>query len=185
VSRAFYPARHLACVLIVLLLISTARVAAHEGPPYPIVSSHREGPYVVSVWTDPDTTDDGTAGGQFWVMVQQADGSGVPAGTRAAVTVRPLEREGPALDAEAEPVDGDPGRQFAAVVLDHEGWFSVTARVDGPLGSVTVAADVEATYDTRPAPILLIVYLVPFVLVGLMWLRLVRRRRQMAASAGH
>jgi len=47
---------------------------AHDGPPFPIVSEHTAGAYAVSVWTDPDTTDDGTAGGQFWVVLRPASG---------------------------------------------------------------------------------------------------------------
>jgi len=37
---------------------------------------------------------------------------------------------------------------------------------------------VEATYDLRPAPALLAVYLLPFLLVGFLWTkRLLQRRR--------
>ena len=44
-----------------LLFIARA-ASAHDGPPYPIVSNQVLGAYRISVWTDPDTTDDGTAG---------------------------------------------------------------------------------------------------------------------------
>jgi hypothetical protein len=54
--------------------------------------------------------------------------------------------------------------------------------VDGPLGSATVESEVSATYDQRPSPILIAVYLMPFLLVGLLWARLLLRRRQGAAS---
>ena len=79
------------------LLLGTAmwltlpiRVLGHDGPPYPIVSDQRAGPYVISVWTDPDTTDDGTAGGQFWVTFEP-DGSEAPAGNaQVTITATPL-----------------------------------------------------------------------------------------------
>ena len=53
---------------------------AHDGPPFPIVSDQRVGAYVVSIRTDPDATDDGSAGGQFWVQLQLADGEAADAG---------------------------------------------------------------------------------------------------------
>jgi len=158
------------------LLIAPA-LQAHDGPPYPILSNHAAGPYVVSIWTDPDTTDDGSPGGQFWVRVHLADGGAPPAGTRAIVTVAPLDRAGASVAARASPVRGDITNQFAAVVMDHEGRFGVRVSVDGPLGEASASATVEATYDLRPAPGLLVLYLVPFAIVGLLWGRLLMRRR--------
>ena len=52
-------------VVIALLGIADRGLGAHNGPPYPIVSNQISGPYSISVWTDPDTTDDGTPAGQF------------------------------------------------------------------------------------------------------------------------
>lgn len=161
-----------------LAFLLPASVAAHEGPPFPIVSDHRVGAYVLSVWTDPDTTDDGSPGGQFWIMLAPGDREiPLPVTTTATVVVRPIGRPGPDLSAAAAPVRGRPGHQFAAVVMDHEGRFAVTVRVAGPLGAAEVAAEVDATYDRRPPPYLLAVYLAPFALVGLLWGRLLMRRR--------
>ena len=138
------------------------------------------GAYRLSVWADPDATDDGSAGGQFWVVLQPANKSAVlPSSTRAGVSIRPLDRTGPSGGRSTEPVGGDPARQFAALPMDHEGPFSVHVSVDGPLGKADVAADVDATYDLRPAPALLFVYLVPFLLIGFLWAKLLLRRRQM------
>ena len=153
---------------------------AHDGPPFPIVSDQVAGPYLISVWTDPDTTDDGSAGGQFWVRLHVAGtGTPVPENTRATVAVKPLGKDGPERSASASPVRGDITNQFAAVVMDHEGPFAVHVTVDGPLGGAAVDASVDATYDLRPSRSLLVVYLIPFVLVGLLWGRLLLRRRGM------
>jgi hypothetical protein len=46
------------------------------------------------------------------------------------------------------------------------------------LGEAVVDAEVEATYDTRPPPAMLFVYLAPFVLVGGLWLRAITRKRR-------
>ena len=169
-------------LLAAAILSASMLLHAHDGPPYTIVSEQLAGAYVISVWTDPDTTDDGSPGGQFWVRLHTgAAKAPVPEGTRATVAVRPLERVGPERSASAAPVRGDVTNQFAAVLMDHEGRFAVHVAVDGPLGSAAVAGTVDATYDLRPAPTLLLVYLVPFLLVGFLWGRLLLRRRAIRA----
>lgn len=161
------------------LVLACATASAHDGPPFPIVSSESAGPYVVSVWTDPDTTDDGSPGGQFWVRLHAGgERQPVPTGTHALVTIRPLDRPGPERTAKASPVRDDVSNQFAGVVMDHEGRFAVHVLIDGPLGRASVSGSVDATYDLRPAPVLMVLYLVPFVLVGALWLRLLLRRRR-------
>jgi hypothetical protein len=157
--------------------------AAHSGPPFPIVSDRDTGPYTVSLWTDPDTTDDGVPGGQFWVVLAPRGTSDpVPAGTRATIVAEPLDRPGPMQSAVTEPVRGDSSNQFGAVVLDHEGPFRIRIVVQGPLGDTTLDGQVDATYDLRPPPALILLYLLPFVAVGLLWTKLLLRRR--AAGPG-
>ena len=152
-------------------------ITAHEGPPFPIVSNQMAGSYEISVWTDPDTTDDGTPGGQFWVYVHSFDDGPVPADTRATVAISPLDRDGPTLTARAEPVEGHTSQHFAALVMDHEGRFAVVVEVEGPAGRAAVNAEVEGTYDQRPPAPLLLLFILPFALVGFLWLKLLLRRR--------
>jgi hypothetical protein len=163
--------------LSVLLSAHADQVFAHSGPPFPVLSDRVAGPYRLSLWTDPDTTGDGSAAGQFWVVIQLPDGSQVPADTHAIVAIRPLDRPGPERSAGTAPVDGDPARQFVALVMDHEGPYSVRATISGPRGPAVVDARVDATYDLRPARWLVVVYLMPFVAVGFLWLKLLLRRR--------
>lgn len=165
-------------VAVWLTLIGGARIAAHDGPPFPIVSNRHAGPYVVSLWTDPDTTDDGSAGGQFWLMVRPAmDGTPLPADTRGEMVMRPLDRDGPLRTGRTEPVDGDLTRQFVALVMDHEGRFGISVSIEGSLGPASFESEVEGTYDARPAPAMLLLYLAPFILVGGLWMRAMTRRR--------
>jgi hypothetical protein len=162
-----------------LTTIGGAHLAAHDGPPFPIVSDRHVGPYVVSLWTDPDTTDDGSAGGQFWLMVRPTmAGMALPADTRGQVVMRPLDREGPSRTGRTEPADGDLGRQFVALVMDHEGRFGISVSIEGSLGPASFESEVEGTYDARPAPAMLLLYLAPFVLVGGLWMRVMKKRRQ-------
>lgn len=173
----------IAAYLAVGVLLTTD-VSGHAGPPYPIVSNRIAGPYDVSIWSDPDSTSDGVAGGRFWIVLARAGGSGaLPPATRATVTVRPLDRPGPSREGRAEPVDGEVTRQFVALLLDHEGRFAVGVRIDGPLGPAAVEATVEATDDLRPPPFMVAVYAFPFVALGLLWMQVLRRRRHAVRAA--
>jgi hypothetical protein len=167
-----------ASLVIAALLCATAIVGAHSGPPYPILSNRIVGAYDLSIWSDPDSTDDGTPAGQFWVVIDPAKrGVEIPDGTRATVTIRPLDREGAALSGAARS-DGSISRQFIALLMDHEGKFGVHLAVDGPLGHAEVEATVDATYDERPAPYLIAVYLFPFLALGALWIKVFLRRRR-------
>jgi hypothetical protein len=164
------------------LVIAAAQAVlhAHSGPPFPILSDQIAGPYRISIWADPDATDDGSAAGQFWVMLQPAGaatGPVIPAGTRVEVGITPLDRAGAAQSGRAAPVNADAARQFVALLMDHEGPFGVRVTVDGPLGAADVQASTDATYDLRPRPILLALFVLPFLLVGFVWGKLLVRRR--------
>ena len=153
-------------------------VHAHAGPPFLLVSDRPAGPYLVSVWTDPDSTDDGTAGGRFWVVLRSARGDTTLAPeTRATVTVTPIDRSSPPAVGHAVPSGSDPSQQYVALVMDREGRFVVRVEIAGPLGSAGFDAEVEATYDLRPAPWLIVLYALPFLALGFLWLRLLLKRR--------
>jgi hypothetical protein len=166
-------------ICLAVLVLAHRGLAAHDGPPFPIVSNQISGPYAISVWTDPDTTDDGTPGGQFWVTLEPAGSvKTVAAGTIATVSIRPLDRNGPPRDGQAAPMAGNVARQFVALVMDHEGRFAVRVTVDGPGGRGQVEAQVDATYDLRPALGLVFLYLLPFVALGGLWVKLLLRRHR-------
>ena len=171
--------RRLTIMAAVWIVAACPRTAdAHDGPPFPIVSDQRVGAYVVSIWTDPDATDDGSAGGQFWVQLQLAGrDAAVPATTRVTVGVRPVVRTAPMVSVRTEPVRDDVTNQFAALVMDREERFAVEVTIDGPAGRAMVMAEVDATYDLRPPPFMLAVYALPFLLAGFLWIRLLLKRR--------
>ncbi len=174
----------LAATLAVMAASPTLR--AHSGPPFPIVTDAMRGPYTISIWTDPDATDNGTPGGQFWIVIASSStGAMLPADTRATVSVRPSAPPSPSQAAvmvtRTEPVRGDVANQFGAVLMDHEGPFAVHVDVSGSLGQANVDAMVDATYDLRPPPYMLAWYLTPFLLVGFLWTRLLLRRRKLLA----
>lgn len=165
-------------LMLALCVGNATRVLAHSGPPFPIVSDRVVGPYQLSVWTDPDATDNGTPAGQFWVMLTLADGSSVPPDTQALIAVRPADRTAGARTADTAAVKGEAGRRFAAVLLDHEGPYIVHITVTGSRGTAAVDAGVDATYDLRPARWLLALYVMPFLAVGFLWTKLLLSRRR-------
>jgi hypothetical protein len=178
-------ARRAQAWLAALSLIVPATLSAHSGPPFPIVTDAIRGPYTISIWTDPDATDNGTPGGQFWIVIASSTrGATLPPDTRATVSVRPSAPPSPSQAAQtstrAEPVRGDVSNQFGAVLLDHEGPYEVRVDVDGPLGRAMIDSRIDATYDLRPAPYMIAWYLFPFLLVGFLWTRLLLRRRTLA-----
>jgi len=186
-----FEKRHSVCASVlsvslwlrVVIVIAACRVVvyAHSGPPYPIVEDRIVGAYQVSLWTDPDATDDQSAAGKFWVTLRPArTDQRILSDTRVDVSIRPLDRAGGERTARAEPINRDIGRQFAALVMDHEGPFAVHVTIDGALGPGTLDARADATYDLRPAPALIGLFLLPFVLVGIVWGKLLIKRRMHA-----
>jgi hypothetical protein len=161
-----------------------APAAAHEGPPFPIVSTQNVGPYQVSIWTDPDSTNDGTAAGRFWVTFQAVGGRmAVPADTTVGVTITPTDPPGKVRTGQTVLIDNDPRRRFVALEMDHEGHFRVQVVIDGPLGHADIDSGVDATYDLRPPPLLIIVFVMPFALAGFLWVKLLWKRRQLQQQA--
>jgi hypothetical protein len=155
---------------------------AHDGPPFAVVEDHIVGGYRLSLWTDPDATDDGSPGGQFWIVVHAADGKPLPGAVTAVLSARPG-RGGPLVAGTAPMPGNDRSILFARVVMDHEGPWRVSVSLDGPLGQATLQADVEATYDTRPPPFMLVLYALPFLAVGALWLKAARSRRRGPGSS--
>lgn len=163
---------------VFLSLLGAGVATSHSGPPFPILSDRVVGAYKISVWTDPDTTDDRTPGGKFWVIAQSADGSEPGADTRVVVVARPLDRPGPEQRTAAASQQGASSRYFAGLVLDHEGKWQVEVLLDGPGGAASTSAEVDATYDLRPPVVVLPFLLLPFLLVGFLWFKALRTRGQ-------
>jgi hypothetical protein len=165
-------------MLITAALLAAESATAHSGPPFPILSNRIAGAYDLSIWSDPDTTDDGSLGGQFWVVLKPVGrGPAIPAATVVTVAIRPLDRDGPTQTGWARPVNGATDNQFVALLMDHEGPFAVRVTVESSLGRAEVETRAEATYDQRPSRGLIVIYLLPFVAVGALWMKVLWRRR--------
>jgi hypothetical protein len=156
--------------LFAFLLWSTS-VHAHEGPPFPILVDQKAGPYVASVWTDPDV---GT--GTFFVVLEP----NLP-GTRVRIGLQPVTGRLPEAfyPAEAQSMP-DSVRHFTSAPLDKEEMWRVRVFLEGPRGGGELSAEVEATPDGTLGPWASLIYVVPFLGVGLLWLKAAMRRRSIS-----
>ena len=162
-----------------LCLLAPLPVAAHQGPPFPILVDQAVGPYVVSVWTDPDI---GT--GTFYVILDAPKGKSLVDPTRVRIGVRPVSGRLPEVlyDAEAQTVRHG-ARYYTTAKFDRGEMWHVRCVLDGPQGGGELKADVEATPDGTLGPLGSLIYLVPFLGVGGLWLKAVRVRRKAAVAA--
>jgi hypothetical protein len=152
-------------------------VGAHEGPPYPIVVDQPAGPFVVSVWADPDV---GT--GTFFVMIDPPPGGAVPEDTSVEVAVQPTSgRLAEASHSASRQPIRDRAQYMAEVPFDAQEMWRVRVVLKSAAGGGEVATEVEVTppglgrFD-------LVLYLFPFVAIGALWIRAVFRKRGLRAA---
>jgi len=154
-------------------LLPARPLRAHQGPPFPIVEDRRVGPYVASVWTDPDI-----GNGTFYVILEAAPGRDLPSRTGVRIGVQPTSgRPAEALYDAAPQAVRQGARYFTTVPFAHGGMWRVRVLLDGPQGGGTLTAEVEATPDGTIGPIGLVVYLLPFLAIGFLWLKAARSRK--------
>jgi hypothetical protein len=155
-----------------LLALLGARLQAHEGPPFPIVMEKQAGPYVISVWTDPDV-----GVGKFFVILEPAPGTTLPENLDVKVCVRPLSGRLPEAYSDGERQRMQRVQYYAEVEFDRQEMWGVRVVVNGPTGRGEVSAEVEATppgYGRWD----LLCYGFPFLLFGALWVSVALRRRK-------
>jgi len=157
-----------------VLFLCASRARAHSGPPFPILVDQRVGPYVASVWTDPDI---GT--GTFFVILEAPKGGSLPARAAVRIGVQPVTKRLPEVFYEAAPQPVKEGaRYFAAVKFDQGGLWHTRILIDGG----ELKADVEPTPDGIIGPFASLVYALPFLGIGFLWIKAALRRRAPAAA---
>ncbi|MFL6332250.1 MAG: hypothetical protein ACJ754_02800 [Pyrinomonadaceae bacterium] len=155
-----------------LLLFVSARVFAHEGPPYPIIVDKSLGPCVLSVWSDPDV---GT--GTFFFILEPAPGGQLPDDIHIEIGVRPTSGRLPEAVYAAARADQGGRVQFKALVpFDAEERWRVRVSLRSAQGGGEATTDVEVTPPGYGRWDLLI-YLLPFAAVGALWLRAIIKGR--------
>jgi hypothetical protein len=146
---------------------------AHVGAPYPVLLEEAAGPYLVSALADPDV---GT--GTFYVMISLTDGAAVTADTVVTLWVEPEDGHRPASAHQAPRQETRYGERFVAEVpFDAEGPWSVRLLVDGPAGSGEISFPVRVT-PSGTGWLATLACLLPFLLLGALWLRGARRQHR-------
>lgn len=162
-------------VLSLLAALMAGRITAHEGPPFPILVDQQVGPRRVSLWGDPDI---GTA--TFFVVMEPVDGQALPAGTRVRIGVQPVSGRLAEVLYQAEPQPVRYGaRYWTEAQMDRGEMWRVRVLVEGAEGG-ELSAVVEATPDGTIGPIGLILYSLPFLAIGVLWLKSVLVRRDLS-----
>jgi hypothetical protein len=168
-----------AIAAITLLAWTPSAALAHKGPPFPLIVDKIVGPYVTSVWADPDI---GT--GTFYVVLEPRDGVEWVDPTAIQVAVRPVSGRLPEVAYDAEPERVRTGARYVALVqFDRGEFWDVRVTIESPGGGGELTSQVEATPDGSVGSFGLVIYAFPFVLVAALWLRAVMARRKMEREA--
>lgn len=163
--------RWICATLLAFLLAGSA--AAHNGPPFPILEGQRIGPYTIALWTHPDL---GT--GTFFVMVDPPTGGSVPKDLKIQIAVQPATGRLPeaVYSAWVEDLHGQVEYKAEAQFDQQEVW-KVRLVLASSIGGGEVASQVIPTpagYGRWD----LLLFALPFLGVGFLWLRVAAKRRQ-------
>jgi len=164
-------------LLLGIVLLFTDVASAHEGPPFAIVVDQKADRYVVSIWSDPDVGE-----ALFFVILNAPE---PPADLRVQLGVQPVSGRLPEAfyAAERENVQGQ--IQYRAQVhFDAQELWRVRVRLESAQGNAETFATVEATppgYGRWD----LLVYLLPFLAIGVLWAVAMLRRIKRRTGARH
>jgi hypothetical protein len=160
-------------LLGVLLLMSPMPASAHNGPPFPIIENKKIGPCIFALWTHPDV---GT--GAFYVFVEPSPGSALPDDLQIKIGVQPVTGRLPERFYDAGRVKSRGQAEFNAMAdFDRQELWRVHLVVQSSQGGGEATAQVEVTppgfgrWD-------LLFYLLPFLIVALLWLRGILRMKR-------
>src|ERR1700722_8343354 len=84
-NRQKYGKRILRSCMFACALALAIPAAAHNGPPFPIITDQRVGPCIVSLWVHPDV-----GIGLFFVMVDPLPGETIPKDLKVQIGMQPL-----------------------------------------------------------------------------------------------
>lgn len=165
----------LTCLLASLFtMVCAPNAAAHNGPPFPIITDQRVGPYIISLWTHPDL---GT--GTFFVMIDPLPGGTVPKDLKVQIGVQPASgRIAEAVySAWLENLRGQVEYKTEVQFDQQENW-KVRLILTSSAGSGETVSQVVPTpagfgrWD-------LLLFLLPFLGVGFLWATAITKRRRL------
>jgi len=170
-ARAARLGQLLCCLVSFLLLCSISALAHdHHAPPARIIADEQVGPWTISVWAQQhmDT-------GRFFVKVRPSSGTAVPDDLKIEVGVQPADQSSTET---FYPADREsPDAQYEAEApFDAEKSWQIRVRLQSSRG-----INETTTYIGASPPGLgqwqLLLYSLPFLSVGGLWLQVYRLRR--------
>ncbi len=178
-SRAVHLGQFLYCLVSVLLLCSISALAHdHHAPPARIITDEQVGPWTISVWAQQhmDT-------GRFFVKVRPSSGTTVPTlpdDLKVEIGVQPANQNSPEIFYAASREFPD-GQYAAEAPFDSEKSWQIRVRLQSSRG-----VNETTTYIGASPPGFgqwqLLLYSLPFLSVGGLWLRVYRLRRGLTRS---
>lgn len=170
----FKATRHaLPLLLAVLLCASPLRVHAHDGPPYAIVVDKLVGPCMISVWGDPDV-----GIGTFFIILEPPTNGTIPDDLKITLAVQPASGRLPEARYTATREALRNQVQYKSEVpFDAQEMWRVRVMLESAQGSGEISTEVEVTPPGYGGWGILL-YLFPFVAVGVLWARSILDRRK-------
>jgi hypothetical protein len=156
-----------------LSMVCAPNAAAHNGPPFPIITDQRVGPYIISLWTHPDL---GT--GTFFVMIDPVPGGTVPKDLKVQIGVQPASgrlREA-VYSAWLEDLRGQVEYKTEVQFDQQENW-KVRLILASSAGGGEILSQVVPT-PTGFGRWDLLLFLLPFLGVGFLWATAITKRRR-------
>ena len=165
--------------MFILLLVPFV-AQGHAGPPYPLVVDQKVDGYVLSIWTDPDI---GT--GTFFVILNPAAaGQPIPDDLQVQIGVEPVSGRLPESFYPGVREDLRGQLQFKTLVqFDAQENWNVHVRWQSAKGNGEYRTIVEATPPGYGRWELLL-YFLPFLAVGVLWVMAVIRKRSAKPTSG-
>jgi hypothetical protein len=180
----FNSTRHGLLLLLLACLLCACpfrRVHAHDGPPYAILVDKPAGHCcTISVWGDPDV---GT--GTFFIIVEPPPDGTIPDDVKITLAVQPASGRLPeARYAATREALRNQVQYKSEVQFDAQEKWRLRVLLESAQGSGEISTEVEVT-PPGPGGWGILLYLFPFVAVGILWARaLLYRRTRRKVSAG-
>ena len=160
------------CGLVSSLLLFSPNALAHDhhGPPARIITDEQVGPWTISAWIQQHMDS-----GRFFVKVRSSSGTTAPDDLKVEIGVQAADQNSPVTFYPASSESPD-GQYSAELPFDTEQSWKVTVRLQSSRGVNEIT-----TYIGPSAPGSgqwhLLLYSVPFLSVGGLWLRVYWLRR--------
>jgi hypothetical protein len=181
--RAAHLAQLLCCLVSFLLVCSLSALAHdHHAPPVRIITDEQVGPWTISVWAQQHMDS-----GRFFVKVRPSSGitTGITAGTtvpddlKVEIGVQPANQNSPEVFYLAS--RESPDQYTAEAPFDGEKSWQVRVRLQSSRGVSETTTYLGAS-PPGSGQWQLLLYSLPFLSVGGLWLRLYRLRRGVRRS---